>query len=105
MLILSCPKYLYQTILLDISTFRGYQIEDRNPLVYILPIGETLYRLIPSKLSAIFWKGFLMSVEFGKNVWEFVILLRKGCLLVCYNICRAAKLSTEKSPTCGEVRD
>jgi hypothetical protein len=88
MLILSCPKYLYQTILLDISTFRGYQTEDRNPLVYILPIGETLYHLIPPKLSAIFWKGFLISVEFGKYIWEFVIHVRKGCLLVCYDILR-----------------
>jgi hypothetical protein len=41
------------------------------------------------QLSGIFWKGFLMSVEFGKNIWEFVIGVRKGCLLVCYDMARA----------------
>jgi len=30
-----------------------------------------------------------MSVEFGKNIWEFVIHVRKGCLLVCYDMARA----------------
>jgi len=36
------------------------------------------YTLIPQKLPAIFWKRDLMSKQSGKNVWEFVMVDRKG---------------------------
>ena len=38
-----------------------------------------------------------MSKQSGKNVWEFVMVDRKGCLLVCYDICRAQSY-TQKNP-------
>jgi hypothetical protein len=53
-ILLAAPKYLYQTILLDISTFRGYQTMDRNVYRYIYYIGNRDIPLIPSKLSGIF---------------------------------------------------
>jgi len=46
-----------------------------------------------------------MSKQSGKNVWEFVMVDRKGCLLVCYDIWLGQKLYTEKSPTCGWMGD
>ena len=55
---------------------------------YMYYIGEMHY-LIPQNIPAIFWKGFVMSKQSGKNVWEFVMVDRKGCLLVCYDICAA----------------
>jgi len=83
MLILSCPKYLYQTILLDISTFRGYQIEDRNTFIVCITYRRNT---VSSDTLQTFWdfleKGFNVY-----KIWEIYKGVRKGILFVRMIVC------------------
>jgi hypothetical protein len=75
MLIPSCPKYLYQTILLEISTFRGYQIEDRNTFsIYITYRRNTVSSDTLQTSSDFLEKGFNVY-----KIWEIYLGVRNTC--------------------------